>query len=147
LTFQISGISMRRASRFVDACHVVSPASHSCGSALKGRHVTPFNQSLCGSVPKRSTTRPALERSLIANTNRQYASSQRNLLYFDVQSNERSVCWLDEELHQSRSQRFLLSPKRYFLTSRSETFLNAPSLTRSHPTERKASREVESNGR
>lgn len=52
LTFQISGISMRRASRFVDACHVVSPASHSCGSALKGRHVMPFNQPLCESLPE-----------------------------------------------------------------------------------------------
>lgn len=41
------GISMRRESRLVDACHVVSTASHSCGSALKGRHVMPFSQSLC----------------------------------------------------------------------------------------------------
>ena len=55
--FQPVGISMRRESRFADACHVVSAASHSCGSALKGRHVMPFSQSLCeGSRLKRPPT-------------------------------------------------------------------------------------------
>jgi len=74
-------ISMRRASRFVDACHVVSPASHSCRSALKGRHVMPFNQSLCRSLPKRSPTHPASERSLIAIANQRSTSQRAAVLW------------------------------------------------------------------
>lgn len=45
--FRGLGISMRRGSRFVDACHVHARALHSCGAGLKGRHVMPFSQSLC----------------------------------------------------------------------------------------------------
>lgn len=45
--FRGLGISMRRGSRFADACHVHARALHSCGAGLKGRHVMPFSQSLC----------------------------------------------------------------------------------------------------
>ena len=67
--FRGLGISMRRGSRFADACHVHARALHSCGAGLKGRHVMPFSQSLCRiSVKERerererpSTSSPSLD--------------------------------------------------------------------------------------
>lgn len=60
--FRGLGISMRRGSRFVDACHVHARALHSCGAGLKGRHVMPFSQSLCRiSVKERERERETFD--------------------------------------------------------------------------------------
>lgn len=87
--FRGLGISMRRGSRFADACHVHARALHSCGAGLKGRHVMPFSQSLCRiSVKERERGR---ERPSTSSFPRSILQSSRADRAFESETSNRNV--------------------------------------------------------